>query len=161
MHFAAVRVAYVAADYVVFDWSYQSAPGNAELSRVPTAMSESERPSRSLELSEWPVDIPAMANEVVIDGNSLTLEQVSAVARDRARVSLAPQARQRARRPARDRRSISGRTRAVAYGVTTGFGKLSEIAIPAGPARRAAGEPRAQPRGRRRATCSRSAKCAR
>jgi hypothetical protein len=35
IHFAAARVAYVAADYVVFDWSYQSAPGNAELSKVP------------------------------------------------------------------------------------------------------------------------------
>jgi hypothetical protein len=35
VHFAAARVAYVAADYVVFDWSYQSGPGNAELSRVP------------------------------------------------------------------------------------------------------------------------------
>jgi hypothetical protein len=35
VHFAAARVAYVATDYVVFDWSYQSAPGNAELSRIP------------------------------------------------------------------------------------------------------------------------------
>ncbi len=35
VHFAAARVAYVAADYVVFDWSYQSGPGNADLSRVP------------------------------------------------------------------------------------------------------------------------------
>ncbi len=33
VHYAAVRVAYRAADYVVFDWSYQSAVGNAELSR--------------------------------------------------------------------------------------------------------------------------------
>jgi hypothetical protein len=35
VHFAAARVAYVAANYVVFDWSYQSAPGNAELNRAP------------------------------------------------------------------------------------------------------------------------------
>jgi len=35
VHFSAARVAYVATDYVVFDWSYQSAPGNAELSKVP------------------------------------------------------------------------------------------------------------------------------
>ncbi|HXT15491.1 MAG TPA: hypothetical protein VN706_07655 [Gemmatimonadaceae bacterium] len=35
VHFAAVRVAYVAADHVVFDWSYQSAVGNAELNRAP------------------------------------------------------------------------------------------------------------------------------
>jgi hypothetical protein len=30
-----VRVAYKAADYVVFDWSYQSAVGSVELSRMP------------------------------------------------------------------------------------------------------------------------------
>lgn len=35
VHFAAVRVAYIATDYVVFDWSYQSAVGNPELNRVP------------------------------------------------------------------------------------------------------------------------------
>ncbi|HVE33172.1 MAG TPA: histidine ammonia-lyase [Gemmatimonadaceae bacterium] len=70
-----------------------------------------------------------MAMEVVIDGNSLTLEQVTAVAADRARVSVAPWARQRAGAA----RTIVDRlveSRAVAYGVTTGFGKLSEVAIP-------------------------------
>jgi hypothetical protein len=36
VHYAAARVAFVTADYVVFDWSYQSAPGNAELNVVPT-----------------------------------------------------------------------------------------------------------------------------
>jgi hypothetical protein len=35
VHYGAVRVAYVAQNYVVFDWSYQSAVGNIELSRVP------------------------------------------------------------------------------------------------------------------------------
>jgi hypothetical protein len=35
IHYAAARVAYVAANYVVFDWSYQSAVGNAELNRIP------------------------------------------------------------------------------------------------------------------------------
>jgi hypothetical protein len=35
VHYGAVRVAYVATNYVVFDWSYQSAMGNVELSRVP------------------------------------------------------------------------------------------------------------------------------
>lgn len=35
-HYGAMRVAYVAPDYVVFDWSYQSAAGNAELSRGVT-----------------------------------------------------------------------------------------------------------------------------
>ena len=37
-----------------------------------------------------------MAMEVVIDGNSLTLEQVTAVAAARARVSVAPWAKTRA-----------------------------------------------------------------
>src|SRR6476620_3330166 len=70
-----------------------------------------------------------MAMEVVIDGNSLTLEQVTAVAAERARVSVAPWASQRAGAA----RKIVDRlveSRAVAYGVTTGFGKLSEVAIP-------------------------------
>jgi histidine ammonia-lyase len=70
-----------------------------------------------------------MANEVVIDGNSLTLEQVSAVARDRKPVALAPHARQRISTT----RSVVEHLvaqRTVAYGVTTGFGKLSEVAIP-------------------------------
>lgn len=35
IHFAAIRVAFITTDYVVFDVSYQSAPGNAELSRSP------------------------------------------------------------------------------------------------------------------------------
>jgi hypothetical protein len=35
VHFGALRVAFVTPTYVVFDWSYQSAPGNAELSRSP------------------------------------------------------------------------------------------------------------------------------
>jgi histidine ammonia-lyase len=70
-----------------------------------------------------------MTHEVVVDGDSLTVEQVSAVASDRARVTIAPRARQRAAttRAVVERLVSSG---AVAYGVTTGFGKLSEIAIP-------------------------------
>jgi histidine ammonia-lyase len=70
-----------------------------------------------------------MTHEVVIDGDSLTVEQVSSVASNHARVTIAPRARQRAAttRAVVDRLVASG---AVAYGVTTGFGKLSEIAIP-------------------------------
>jgi histidine ammonia-lyase len=74
-------------------------------------------------------DIPAMNNAVVIDGNSLTLEQVTAVAWDRAPVSLAPHARQRAGRARAIVDELVTRG-AVAYGVTTGFGKLSDVAIP-------------------------------
>jgi histidine ammonia-lyase len=72
-----------------------------------------------------------MHNEVILDGNSLTIEQVAAVAsgRGRVRVSIAPQARNRAGLTrAIVERLVAGR--AVAYGVTTGFGKLSEVAIP-------------------------------
>ena len=36
IHFAAARVAFVTANYVVFDWAYQSAVGNAELTIIPT-----------------------------------------------------------------------------------------------------------------------------
>jgi histidine ammonia-lyase len=56
---------------------------------------------------------------------------VTAVARDRAPVSLAPHARQRAGRARQivDDLVTGG---AVAYGVTTGFGKLSDVAIPPG-----------------------------
>ncbi len=70
-----------------------------------------------------------MVNEVVLDGNSLTLEQVTAVARDSAPVSLAAHARKRAQ-AARAVVERLAAQRAVAYGVTTGFGKLSEVAIP-------------------------------
>jgi len=72
-----------------------------------------------------------MINEVVIDGNSLTLEQVTAVARDRAPISLAPHARPRAGRARQIVDDLVTRG-AVAYGVTTGFGKLSDVAIPPG-----------------------------
>ena len=35
VHYGAARVAFVSQDYVVLDWSYQSAVGNVELLRVP------------------------------------------------------------------------------------------------------------------------------
>jgi hypothetical protein len=37
VHYAAARVAFVTDTYVVFDWAYQNAPGNAELNVVPGA----------------------------------------------------------------------------------------------------------------------------
>jgi hypothetical protein len=33
VHYAALRVAFATTEYVVFDWSYQTSPGNAELNR--------------------------------------------------------------------------------------------------------------------------------
>ena len=70
-----------------------------------------------------------MSASVVIDGNSLRIEDVVAVARGTASVSLAPAARERARAARRVVDDLVARNE-VAYGVTTGFGKLSEIAIP-------------------------------
>jgi hypothetical protein len=34
LHYAALRVSHVSASYVIFDWAYQSDPGNPELRRV-------------------------------------------------------------------------------------------------------------------------------
>src|SRR5215218_10083114 len=72
-----------------------------------------------------------MTTAVVLDGHSLTLDDVVAVAVERATVELAPSARTRMGQANAVVRALvdSG---AVAYGVTTGFGKLSEIAIPRG-----------------------------
>ena len=75
-----------------------------------------------------PGDIPAMSS-VVIDGASLRIEDVFAVAAGEATVKLAPVARERARATRRIVDDLVARN-TVAYGVTTGFGKLSEIAIP-------------------------------
>jgi histidine ammonia-lyase len=74
-------------------------------------------------------DIPAMNDSVVLDGRSLTLADVEAVARRGAKVSLAGDARARMLRAAEHVDRIV-RNREVVYGVTTGFGKLSEVAIP-------------------------------
>ena len=69
-----------------------------------------------------------MTGAVVIDGNSLTIDDVFAVAHG-ARVGLAPTAVGRMRATRRIVDALVQRND-VAYGVTTGFGKLSEIAIP-------------------------------
>jgi len=70
-----------------------------------------------------------MNDTVVLDGRSLTLADVEAVARRGAKVSLAGDARARMLRAAEHVDRIV-RNREVVYGVTTGFGKLSEVAIP-------------------------------
>ena len=69
-----------------------------------------------------------MRTSVVLDGQSLTLDDVVAVARG-APVELAPGARARMER-ANDVVSALVAGNAVAYGVTTGFGKLADVAIP-------------------------------
>jgi histidine ammonia-lyase len=69
-----------------------------------------------------------MAAAVVIDGNSLTIDDVYAVAHG-ATVALAPAATGRMRATRGIVESLVERNQ-VAYGVTTGFGKLSEVAVP-------------------------------
>jgi histidine ammonia-lyase len=66
---------------------------------------------------------------VTIDGRSLTLEGLRAVAEGKARVALAPEAATRitASRHAIEKIVASG---AAVYGVTTGFGKMSDVRIP-------------------------------
>ena len=68
-------------------------------------------------------------NEVVLDGTSLRIEDVVAVARRYAPVSVSRAAQERvtAARRAIDKLVAEN---AVVYGVTTGFGKLSDVAIP-------------------------------
>ncbi len=75
-----------------------------------------------------PPPAPAPA-PVRIDGNSLTLDDVVAVAVGRAPVEVAPAARTRMERAHAVVSALVSRN-AVAYGVTTGFGKLSDVAIP-------------------------------
>ena len=70
-----------------------------------------------------------MPETVFIDGETLTLAQIRSVALERAPVALAESARAKIGRSNATVESIVGRNDVV-YGVTTGFGKLSEIAIP-------------------------------
>jgi histidine ammonia-lyase len=70
-----------------------------------------------------------MTDAVVLDGRSLSIADVEAVARAGRRVSLSDDARVRMLR-AHDHVDRIVRDRSVVYGVTTGFGKLSEVAIP-------------------------------
>ena len=70
-----------------------------------------------------------MPDEIVLDGDSLTIEDVYRVAIERARVTIAPRARQRVTRTRAIVDGVVARNEVV-YGITTGFGKLSEVAIP-------------------------------
>jgi histidine ammonia-lyase len=66
---------------------------------------------------------------ITLDGRSLRIEDVVAVARDRARVGVSDAARARMAASNAIVNRIVERNDVV-YGVTTGFGKLSDIAIP-------------------------------
>ncbi|GIW53525.1 MAG: histidine ammonia-lyase [Gemmatimonadales bacterium] len=67
-------------------------------------------------------------SEVVLDGHSLTVEDVVAVARNGARVSVAAEARERALRAREIVEKAAAGAEAV-YGINTGFGKLAHVRI--------------------------------
>src|ERR671914_107418 len=70
-----------------------------------------------------------MTARLLIDGASLTIDDVYRVAVERTTVALADSARARV---VASRRIVDElvRRREVVYGVTTGFGKLSEVSVP-------------------------------
>jgi len=70
-----------------------------------------------------------MSEMLHIDGDTLTVDEAYAVAVERLRVGLSARARERMLRTRAVVDDIVSRDAAV-YGVTTGFGKLSEVAIP-------------------------------
>ncbi|MEO8576274.1 MAG: histidine ammonia-lyase [Gemmatimonadales bacterium] len=70
-----------------------------------------------------------MSQTIILDGQSLTIDLVHSVAVDGASVELSPTARKRMKATQKVVADIIEGGEAV-YGVTTGFGKLSEIAIP-------------------------------
>jgi histidine ammonia-lyase len=70
-----------------------------------------------------------MRESLSIDGNSLTIEDAYAVAIQRQRVSLSSRARKRME-TSRGVVERIVRDGGVVYGVTTGFGKLADVAIP-------------------------------
>src|SRR5205085_3069708 len=65
-----------------------------------------------------------------LDGRSLTLEEVGRAARGEESVSLAASARERMEASRRVVERIVAESRVV-YGVNTGFGKLSDVTVPA------------------------------
>ena len=72
----------------------------------------------------------AVSSHLAIDGASLTLEDLEAVARERRRVSVTPPARDGVLRARRVVDEAVARNEVV-YGVTTGFGNFADVVIPA------------------------------
>lgn len=65
-----------------------------------------------------------------LDGYQLSIEQVAAIARERLQIELAPEAMERVRLSrAMVEEMVSSQQ--VVYGITTGFGKFSDVVIPA------------------------------
>lgn len=77
----------------------------------------------------WTGSGGVFVNTIMLDGESLTIEQVVAVARRGAKVAIHPKAAERVKesRAAVDEFLKQGR---VIYGVTTGFGKFADTTIP-------------------------------
>lgn len=67
-------------------------------------------------------------NKVVIDGNSLTLEELVKVSRENAKVQLAETARQKVIKSRKVVDDFVSQEKTV-YGITTGFGKFSDVII--------------------------------
>src|ERR1700687_3097092 len=70
-----------------------------------------------------------LKEKLLIDGDTLTVDEAYAVAVERLRVGLTPQARKRMLRTRAVVDAIVEKNQVV-YGVTRGFGKLSDVAIP-------------------------------
>lgn len=66
--------------------------------------------------------------EVVLDGNSLSIEQVAAVARQGANVTISNPARKQAQRSRELLEKLVAEGVAI-YGVTTGIGELARVRI--------------------------------
>ena len=66
--------------------------------------------------------------EVVLDGNSLSIEKIVTVARENASVTLAEQARTQVQR-SRDLLEKLVAEDVAIYGVTTGIGELARVRI--------------------------------
>ena len=72
---------------------------------------------------------PQAIRQIVLDGKHLTLEQLVAVARYGAKVSLAPEAKKAMELSRALAEKISAEHR-VAYGISTGFGDFASVAVP-------------------------------
>ncbi|WP_029099281.1 histidine ammonia-lyase [Brevibacillus thermoruber] len=72
---------------------------------------------------------------IFLDGDHLSIDQVTAIARCGAVIRLTPEAAEQVRR-SRALVDRMVRERRVVYGITTGFGKFSDVVIPAGDIRR-------------------------
>ncbi len=72
---------------------------------------------------------------VLIDGDTLRLEEIRSVARGEARAELAPEARSRVRQ-ARALVEARAAEEEPHYGINTGFGTLAEVAVPRADLRR-------------------------